>query len=695
MHDACIRVIATVFHEIDYDSAYFSTRFLPLILTYMDPDVVRPSVLMRITSLVKDIVYPNRKRVVAPFQPVILKALRRATRNKMMFFDDSAYKSRSQMDKRLTYLKEHGQQHDLNMTASVLIDAEPKTSVTLLFHTECVEILALCCEEVSNHVNPKLSSLLKVETLLAVMTNEQAGSAECPPLMYSYGLFLYRVYLKNSNNSSHSSLQECFSSGMVWKLVELFCKIASAPSSLHNAYRPFIFDVAIPTIECVLKGASTVNNAPGNNVPEYSNISRAGLRKSMQGLLQMMLTLPRTISTLAPGERSVVEDACLYFNVPVLIQNANGADTLPSDGLSTKETPQRVSPKPLADDFLGIYDEEEDEKVFEFEMTTTPKICRMTGQEIKLHTINMLDNCDAIETIRMEISTEHLVAKLMAMANSADGGEADSASSVSSESNSKFSSVPSSDSSFFNTFVKRLTVFSLKAISLVRKEGCQNETYSNLMLVFDIFTVTLRLARQNSQSQILKDLQHLMNSNMAGHLIVEVISLAHSGGVGNTGTLKLVDYALKFSSEFLFNGNRQCQKSLLDLMCGDSSARLNSFFSSIMQSLKCCTEVIRSMIYSRNGIKEVDMGDITASVSSSEQYLDTLARAQATFVLLQSLCEDHYLDMQECFENAELGYVTDRLIGCVREMFICTRHVRVYSRIENVCACLTLILFSN
>ena len=196
-------------------------------------------------------------------------------------------------------------------------------------------------------------------------------------------------------------------------------------------------------------------------------------------------------------------------------------------------------------------------------MTTTPKICRMTGQEIKLHTINMLDNCDAIETIRMEISTEHLVAKLMAMANSADGGEADSASSVSSESNSKFSSVPSSDSSFFNTFVKRLTVFSLKAISLVRKEGCQNETYSNLMLVFDIFTVTLRLARQNSQSQILKDLQHLMNSNMAGHLIVEVISLAHSGGVGNTGTLKLVDYALKFSSEFLFNGNRQCQKSLL------------------------------------------------------------------------------------------------------------------------------------
>lgn len=131
-----------------------------------------------------------------------------------------------------------------------------------------------------------------------------------------------------------------------------------------------------------------------------------------------------------------------------------------------------------------------------------------------------------------------------------------------------------------------------------------------------------------------------------------------SGSVGNIENVALVDHALKFGAEFLFNGNRQCQKSLLDLMCGDSSARLYSFFSSIVHSIKSYTEVIRSMIHARNGIKEVDMtGDICASVSSNEEYLETLARAQSTFVLLQLLCEGHYLDMQECFENAELGYV--------------------------------------
>jgi hypothetical protein len=656
VHNACIKVIATMFHNIDYNSAHFSTKFVPKLLVYMDPDCVRPSALVHVTSLVKDVLYPNRRKVVAPYQPIVLKALLRATRNKMMFFDDSAFKSRSQMDKRLSYLKEYGVIHDLNFSAASMSDAAHKTTVTLMFHTECVEILALCCEEVSNHVNAKLSSLLTVDTLLAVMTNVESGSVRCPPLMYSYGLYLYRVYLKDSDHCSSASLADLFSSDLMWTLVEAFCTIASASSSLHNAYRPFIFDVAIPTIETILKSVSAAQKPLGFNDVE-SNKKSGVIRKQMQLLLQTLLESTVTISS---AERSTVEAACLYFNVSVAKRQQEGKEASVLEEGAPESLPPPAPAKPLANsyDFLGIYDSDEEPEV-EFEMSSTIAKCRATREEIALHTADMIDNCETIEQIRKETSTEQLITTLMVMEMN-EGEHLDSSSSVTSDrstDNSTAGSFSPSAGSFFSALVKRLAVYVMKVISTVRNNACRKESLANVKLVFEIFTVTLQKARfKDSQSRELEDLQHLMNSNQAGQLIVEVISLAHSEGAGQQDNVALVDYALAFASEFLFNGNRQCQKSLLDLMCGDSSLRLNSFFSSISKSIKCYTEVIRSMIHSRNGIKEMDMtGDITSTASSDEHYLEVLARAQSTFLLLQLLCEGHYLDMQEVFENAEIG----------------------------------------
>lgn len=627
--------------------------FVPKLLTYMDPDYITPEVLMCITSLVKDIVFPNRKLILAPYQPVILKALLRSTRNKMMFFDDNTYASRSQMDRRLDFIKEYASQHSLDFTASAMRDDETTSVVALLFHTECVEILALCCEEMANHVNPKLSSLLTVDTLLNVMTNEEVGSASCPPLMYSYGLFLYRVYLRNSNTNANvfnCYLVSFLMSQQMWPLIESYCIIAGNPSSLTNSFRPFIFDVVLPTVELALKLISSSSKLPGHNAQDEIEKSRK-VRGLMQSLLRNLLSASMTFQ-----ERFVVEGACLYFNVSFNNVAEDTSTDVQTDELSTMKS-----------DGNGFSDirtvaEEEEEIVIEYEMAnmgycTDDSNFNMSGDELLKYTNQLVDHCPEIERLCRESSTQKLVSLLTDMEVSPTSDRPDpSSSSVSSDylTEQSISSIAVSGA-IFSPLIRRLTMYSMKVIASIQGEECSQDSIGNVKLVFSLFITILSNARGKSMSD-LEYFQHLMNKHNAGQLIVEIISLAHSDKMGRTRVSSLVDCALEFSLELLYNGNRQCQMSMLGYMRGNKSLRLHSFFSSITKTIKNCSEVMRSMIHSRNGIKEVDMsGDVIATARSEEHYLEVLSKLKATFQMLQLLCEGHNHDIQVVFENTVMG----------------------------------------
>ena len=632
-----------MFKHFDYNSAIFSVSLLKKCVSYLNPDQVKPSALFSLTQLIKDVLSPNRKFAVAPFQLAVSTALPVELNNRVeMFFENKSYQSTFVLEKRLSMLREYNSCETPRPVPSTASDNEKKGVRDILFHAECVEILALCCEEVSNQLNSKLSSLFRAETLISVMIDEKAGCVDCYPLLYSYGLFIYRVYLKNCKSavpheaySSDGRLLDLFSSDQLWVLLHVYTDIASANSSLLNEYRPFVFDVAIPTITAVLNLVSSNHRLSerSNTRKETQSLRFKAVKKSLQDLLLLLLS-----RSLSEQEASIVQEGCRCCNIPF-------EKKLEDDDESSNKVEDRAIPP--EDDYLGIYDTGDE---FEYEMSGAVGL-KSSKYKVLNDITNLLGNCKEIERIREETSVDSLISALTLTDNSV----AEVPEYVSSTISDLSTDNPlDMGQGFFSSFVKRLTIFATKVVASIRTNerlGCAS--LENVKFVFDIFTKTLMRKRmENDQSQEFEDLQHIMNNNGASELIIEVIA-AVDDPITNDNTAELMGYALKFGQEVLYNGNRQCQRSIFDALVTDSNSRANNFFISISKSIKRYTEIIRSMLHSRNGIKELDMtGDLTSRASSDDEYLSVLSRAQSMFRFLQLLCEGHYLSMQEVFEDS-------------------------------------------
>ena len=644
IHNACIRIVSEIYHKFDHHGEHIPIAVVPRILEFVDPDSIPPSVLFRITRFVKDIICPKRSRVNTLYQPVILKNLIRTTRNKMKFFDDNIVVSRSQKDKRVVAMREHEKRHDTNINVLLIEDSEPISNVLWLFHIECVEIFALCCKESKGCPDKRLQSLLRIETLVAIFTDDFDLAVKCPPLMYSYGIFLHHVHFLNMNDFSKQKLLELSSSEKLWKLVTNFCNFCSNTDNVLNSFRSFTFDVAIPVVEYVLKSLPLGKN--DDTLIEASRLAR----QQAQDLLRVLLSL----SDLSTAERSVVEDSCLYFDISIspIASNEKKAD----DELSVKDNTLLVtlsSAKPMAGDFMSNFSA--DDSDFSYEMAKQSKpLLDMPGSAL-LHIRKLLDNCPTIEQIRTETSTEFLISSLRAMTMDEDENKDSTASVISDQQSDPAAPSSSTYLAFYSSFVHRLTAYAMKIVPTIRKESTHNSTVNNVIFIFDIFTSSLRICREGNNQY--REMQQLFNSNSAVQLVLEIISVVNDDNRWEHNDKILLNHALQFGYELLSNTNHEGQELLYDLMCKDSAMRMKKFFIAIVHSVSHYTSVVRTMIQSRNGVKAYDMAASgTTSSLTDEQYAEVLEQAQSTFLLLQLMCEGHFLKMQEIFENGDGGY---------------------------------------
>jgi hypothetical protein len=327
-------------------------------------------------------------------QDLILdEMLSMTNRSKVELFDARRYRVDLQSE-RLALIKEFVREGKVELTIhSSEISKLKLRECLLLYHAECIEILALCCYGPNNSISAsRCMPVLPLEILLEVLSNRE--TYKCIAIAKSYGLFLRDVYLKPGWMKTFVFNEEMPTEILhyepLWQVLSHFCGILGEELLHNKLYRVFIFEIAIPCLEIVLSAVSH-DQSDTNNL--LSATSGGGLLDILILSTKRSLATLLNDSTLNLSEKHIVETAATSFGVsaydftaaPCQVPDSHPvtpkATDLPNQTESEIELPAMIASSPSP--------------------THSPK---NQVTENLVHLQNLLRECPVIQEVRVESS---------------------------------------------------------------------------------------------------------------------------------------------------------------------------------------------------------------------------------------------------------------------------------------------------
>jgi hypothetical protein len=298
--------------QISIHAETLITKFLRVISL----DKMSCGLVSKITSFFLHMMISSVGKPMKVNQDLILdEMLSMTNRSKVELFDARRYRVDLQSE-RIALIKEFVREGKVELTIhSPEISKAKLRECLLLYHAECIEILALCCYGPTNSISAsRCMPVLPLEILLEVLSHRE--SYKCVAIAKSYGLFLRYVYLRSGWTKTFVSNEEMPTEILhydpLWKVLSNFCGILGEELLRDKSYRLFIFEVAIPCLEIVLSAVSH-DESDSNNL--LSATSGGGL------LDILILSTKRSLATLLnekslnSSEKNIVETAATSFGV--------------------------------------------------------------------------------------------------------------------------------------------------------------------------------------------------------------------------------------------------------------------------------------------------------------------------------------------------------------------------------------------
>ena len=258
-----------VFRDINPTTAGVPTddiivNFIRVIVT----DKMECGVICRITKFLKHMIAPKGDPHKKHQNIVLQEMLAGFNKYKVELFDIRRYRANPRPEL-MALIEEYSRSHTVDTTLdSVNIKHLRVRDMRLLYHAECVEILALCCKgHRKATAAARCMSVIPFTNVVDVLS--QGATYSCPPLAMAYGLFLRHVFLDsetvNLQIEAKESSVNIIEYKPMWETCSHFCAFA-ADGYLSGPFRPFVFEVALPCLQLFL--VAYINEQTGSHFPD-------------------------------------------------------------------------------------------------------------------------------------------------------------------------------------------------------------------------------------------------------------------------------------------------------------------------------------------------------------------------------------------------------------------------------------------
>lgn len=323
------------------------TKFLRVISL----DKMSCGLVCKITSFFKHIMLSNGKPLKLNQDLILDEMLSMTNRSKVELFDARRYRVDLQYE-RAALIKEFIREGNLELTihSPEIANAKLREHL-LLYHAECIEILALCCVGPNNSISSsRCMPVLPLEILLKVLSNRD--SYKCVAVANSYGLFFRHVYL-SPGWLKLFVMQEEVPTELIhyeplWQSLSHFCGIIGDDLKSSKMHRSFIFNVAIPCLDIVLSSItqdqSDTNTILSANTGGRLDIISLSTKRSLAALLND--------ANLNVTEKIIVSSAATSLGVTAFDFASSGPrseihqDPIYSPDTSIEMTPMLLSHDP-------------------------------------------------------------------------------------------------------------------------------------------------------------------------------------------------------------------------------------------------------------------------------------------------------------------------------------------------------------
>ena len=292
--------------------------FVHLLVSYTNLDTAKAFTMFKVLQILRSLVKPGNAHHEKHAHDVIMKIFfQRENKNKLLFFELNSSRSDALVKmNRTSLIIEYSSSFSLDVTIhpSRSLGALLVCDVQLLYHAGIVEIFAYCFDDC---VDSNYLRCLSFETVVSVLQTVEAFN--CPPLVYAYGLFLYRVFLRGNGSEDYvtkivvenNSTIDISNDARLYDALSKLCAAATDPESLKNSHRLLIFDIVLPCLRSFLLQTLFLSRQRDHFINDTLLDS---LVKLTQHLLSHLVSHRRSLSS---KELALVCDVWQELNFPM------------------------------------------------------------------------------------------------------------------------------------------------------------------------------------------------------------------------------------------------------------------------------------------------------------------------------------------------------------------------------------------
>ena len=301
------------------------------LVAFIDVVSTKACVLFQVVAVLKDLMSTSDRNAEgigeAPLkyiqETIITEFFLRENKHKLLFFElnssrlDTLVKI-NRMSLIVNYSSSFGLGVTTEPTQRATLGHLLATDVQLLYHASLVELFSLCFDDCSD-----LNYLrcLSFDTVMVVLQTMEAYN--CPPLVYAYGLFLYRIFLRGNGSSDYitridsgeKTTLDISQDERLYDALSKLCAAAMAPESLRNNHRRLIFDIAIPCVVSFL--GQTLSLAVSGDQPTRNRGTDSMQEALFKLISQLLAHLMENRYSLSRQELKEVALAWQQLRIPV------------------------------------------------------------------------------------------------------------------------------------------------------------------------------------------------------------------------------------------------------------------------------------------------------------------------------------------------------------------------------------------
>jgi hypothetical protein len=323
-------------------------------------------VVHRITKFLKHMAVPYGQPIRKNQELILNEMLAVANKYRVELFDVRRYRADPRPEL-LSLIDEFSRSHTVNSTllSADIADVMVK-NMKLLYHAECIEILALCCHGHRATLSARCQLILPLDMVIEVLS--RGSTYSCPPIALAYGLFLRHVYLDTDTDISRMPIGDgaayMTEFKPMWEACSHFSAFAGDRGNLEGPFRPFVFLVALPCLQMFLSAyindQTSAANALQDDGDAYADVimlqtkrivsrllNETGLsRRESHAVIKIASALGVSARDFAvrrdSNAESIINDQSRPVAVPEVAGSSDSASAEPVD-TGTTETPSSVA----------------------------------------------------------------------------------------------------------------------------------------------------------------------------------------------------------------------------------------------------------------------------------------------------------------------------------------------------------------